>query len=114
MKDLRVRTKEFALMVIRLYIGLPKSTEAQVLGKQMLRAGTSVGAHYREAEHARSNAEFTSKLEGGLQELGETEYWLELLEAAEIVPAERLTEIKQEANELTAILLTCIKKAKGK
>ncbi len=58
---------------------LPKTTEAQVLGKQVLRSGTSVGAHYREACRAKSNADFISKIEGGLQELEETVYWLELL-----------------------------------
>ncbi len=72
MKDLASRTKGFALRVIRLYAALPKSTEAQVLGKQLLRSGTSVGAQYREAIRARSNAEFISKLEGGMQELEES------------------------------------------
>ena len=70
-EDLRTRTKRFALRVIRLYSSLPKKTEAQVIGKQLLRSGTSVGAHYREAVRSRSDAEFISKLEGGLQELEE-------------------------------------------
>lgn len=65
-KDLRVRTKEFALRIIRLYSNLPKSTEAQVLGKQVLRSGTSVGAHYRESQRAKSDADFISKIEGAL------------------------------------------------
>jgi four helix bundle protein len=78
-RDLQVRTKAFALRVVRLYCALPKTTEAQVLGKQVLRSGTSIGAHYREAMRARSPAEFVSKIEGGLQELEETSYWLELL-----------------------------------
>ena len=60
--DLRARTKAFALRIIRLYSALPKSTEAQVIGKHVLRSGTSVGAHYREGHRARSNAEFVSKL----------------------------------------------------
>ncbi|MFK7820013.1 MAG: four helix bundle protein, partial [Planctomycetaceae bacterium] len=77
MKDLKQRTKEFSLRVIRLYSNLPKPTEAQVMGKQLLRSGTSVGAHYREATRARSTAEFVSKLAGGHQELEETSYWLE-------------------------------------
>ena len=72
--DLKMRTKDFALRVIRLYSSLPKTTEAQVMGKQVLRSGTSVGAHYREATRARSPAEFTSKVEGGLQELEETSH----------------------------------------
>ena len=79
------RTRAFAVRVIRLYSALPKSTEAQVIGKQLLRAGTSVGAHYREAVRARSDAEFISKLEGGLQELEETRYWLELLRDVNIM-----------------------------
>ena len=70
-EDLKTRTKAFALRIIELYSSLPKSTEAQVLGKQVLRSGTSVGAHYRESIRARSNAEFISKLEGGMQELEE-------------------------------------------
>ena len=67
-RDLRVRTKAFALRIVRLYSALPKTTESQVLGKQMLRSGTSVGAHYREAKRARSAAEFVSKIEVGLQD----------------------------------------------
>jgi four helix bundle protein len=66
-QDLRKRTKEFALRIIRLYAALPKTTEAQVLGKQVLRSGTSVGAHYREACRAKSNADFISKIEGALR-----------------------------------------------
>lgn len=103
--DLRVRTKLFALRVIRLYSSLPQTTEAQVIGKQVLRSGTSVGAHYREAKRARSTTEFISKIEGGLQELEETSYWLELLVESDIVSAARLSELQHEAEELTAILL---------
>lgn len=84
-RDLRVRTKAFALAIVRLYVSLPKTTEAQVLGRQMLRSGTSPGAHYREATRARSTAEFVSKIEGALQELEETVYWVELLIEAGII-----------------------------
>ena len=112
MSDLKVQTKAFALRVIRLFVALPKSAVAQVLGKQIIRSGTSVGAHYREASRARSNAEFIRKIEGGLMELEETAYWLELLCEAEIVPAERLLPLQKEAEELTAILVTCVKNAK--
>jgi four helix bundle protein len=83
--DLRLRTKAFALRIIRLYGSLPKIIEAQVLGKQLLRSGTSVGAQYREAVRARSRAEFVSKIEAALQELEETLYWIELLADARIV-----------------------------
>ena len=71
-RDLRKRTKQFALRIIKLYASLPKSTEAQILGKLVVRSGTSVGAHYREAKRARSTAEFISKVEVALQELDET------------------------------------------
>lgn len=112
--DLRQRTKTFALRIIRLYVALPKSQEAQVLGKQVLKSGTSVGAHYREGCRARSDAEFISKLEGGLQELDETMYWLELLIESGIVPEARLGSLLDEANQLMAIIVTCVKNAKEK
>jgi four helix bundle protein len=86
-RDLRQRTKEFALQIIRLFSELPKTTEAQVLGKQVLRSGTSVGANYREAYRARSRAEFIAKCGDSLRELEETTYWLELLVDGKIVPA---------------------------
>jgi len=111
-ENLRGRTKKYALRVIRLYGSLPKTAEAQVIGKQLLRAGTSVGAHYREAFRARSNAEFISKIESGLQELEESLYWMELLIEAAIVPEARLAGLVTEANELTAILIACAKNAK--
>jgi four helix bundle protein len=77
--DLKVRTKDHALSVIRLFAELPKRAEAQIMGRQLLRSGTSVGAQYREGSRAKSNADFISKMEGSLQELEESEYWLELL-----------------------------------
>jgi four helix bundle protein len=83
-----------------------------VIGKQLLRSGTSVGAHYREATRARSDAEFISKLEGGLQELEESAYWVELLSESGIVAPARLTELQKETDELTAIFITCVKNAK--
>jgi len=111
-RDLRKRTKLFALRIIKLYASLPKSTEAQVIGKQVLRSGTSVGAHYREAKRARSTAEFISKIEGALQELDETIYWLELLTESGIVPQARLTNLKSEAEELMKMLVSSAKTAK--
>ena len=113
-QDLRKRTREFALRVIKLYAALPKTTEAQVLGKQILRSGTSVGAHYREACRAKSNADFISKIEGGLQELDETLYWLELLAEAEIVSPARLEPLTQETNELIAMFVSMAKGVKQK
>jgi four helix bundle protein len=110
--DLRDRTKAFALRIIRMYAILPKKVEAQVLGKQRLRSGTSVGAHYREACRARSRAEFVSKVEGGLQELAETVYWLELLSEGGLLPDGQFAELRAEADQLTAILVASAKTAK--
>ena len=103
-RDLRARTKQFALRVIKMYVALRRNEIARVLGHQAVRSGTSVGAHYREACRARSVAEFISKLEGGLQELDETSYWLELLVESGQVKKTRLEDLQHEANELTAIL----------
>ena len=114
MKDLKMRTKEFALRIIRLYSALPKTTDAQVIGKQLLRSGTSVGAHYREGIRARSDAEFVSKIEGGLQELEESCYWMELLIESGLFPESKLSDLIKEAGELIAILTTCAKKVKEK
>jgi four helix bundle protein len=111
--DLRVRTKQFALRVIRLFSALPKRIEAEVIGKQVLRSGTSVGANFREAHRARSNAEFVSKLGDCLKELEETCYWLELLGDAEIISSDRLAALQDECNQLIAILTTISKKVKA-
>src|ERR1051325_4643463 len=113
-QDLRQRTKKFALRIIKLYVAPPKTTEAQVLGKQILRSGTSVGAHYREACRAKSDADFISKIEGALQELDETLYWLELLIEAKIVTADRLQPLLRESNELIAMFVTMAKGVKQK
>jgi four helix bundle protein len=112
-QDLRLRTRKFALRIIRLYSALPTSIEAQVMGKQILRSGTSVGAHYREAFRAKSNPDLINKLQGALQELEETTYWLELLEEGNIVAAAQLGPLRQEADELTAIFVTVVKKLKS-
>ena len=111
-QDLKVRTSEFALRIIRMYVRLPKTTEAQVLGKQVLRSGTSVGAHYREGHRAKSDADVVNKFEGLLQELDETDYWLDLLVKAGIVPAQTLEPLIKETNELIAIFVTIVTKIK--
>lgn len=110
--DLRERTTEFALRIVKLYQSLPKSTEAQVLGKQVLRSGTSVGAQYRESQRAKSDADFINKLESVLQEADETAFWLELIVRAGIMPAERLEPLRKEIDELIAILTTIVTKVK--
>lgn len=96
MEDLRKRTKDFAVRVVKMYTKLPKTTEAQILGKQVLRSGTSVAANYREASRARSDAEFISKLGIVEQELDETIFWFELLVESEIVPERLLAELFME------------------
>ena len=112
-RDLAERTKLFARRVIRLYVALPHEPVAQVLGQQALRAGTSVGANYREATRARSRAEFIAKIGECLKEADETLYWLELLSDEQIVVASRLAPLIQETNELVSILVTISKRTKG-
>jgi four helix bundle protein len=111
-KDLRQRTKEFGLQIVRMFSGLPKTTEAQVLGKQVLRSGTSIGANYREAYRARSRAEFIAKCGDSLRELEETAYWLELLVDGKIVPPDKVSIVRQECDELIAIFVTILKRSK--
>ena len=113
---LRERTKQYALRIIRLYSSLrklPDNGVLSVLGKQFLRSGTSVGAHYCEACRARSRAEFLSKIEGGLQELEETRYWLELLVESQSVDQARLKPLQEETRELVAIFVASTKTAKA-
>ncbi len=112
--DLKDRTKRFALQIIKMFSTLPKNAEAQVLGKQILRSGTSVGANYREAYRSRSKAEFIAKAGDCLKELEETAYWFELLVESGIVPEKHLAGMQKECNELTAIFVTIIIKSKGK
>lgn len=111
--DLRERTKQFAIRVIRLYSRLPKTTEAQVIGKQVLRSGTSVGANYREAYRARSKAEYIAKAGDVLREAEETAYWFELLIDTGIVSSGKLDQLQKECSELIAIFVTSLRKAKS-
>src|SRR6266498_2063405 len=93
-RDLKPRTKAFALRIIRMYSKLPKNdTVAQVLGKQVLRSSTSVGANYREGSRGRSKAEFISKIGDCLKEIEETEYWLELLVDSGCVPSANMADL---------------------
>jgi four helix bundle protein len=112
--DLADRTKLYARRIIRLVSCLPKSVVAQVLGKQVLRSGTSVGANYREASRARSKAEFIAKMGDCLKELGESEYWLDLLSEENVVPPAKLAPLLEETRELIAIFVTSIKTARGR
>jgi four helix bundle protein len=112
---LRNRTKKFASGCIQLFIKLPKQREeVHVLGKQLLRSGTSVAAHAREASRARSEAEFCSKLEGALGEADESQLWLELLQEDCAIRDERLPLLHREAGELMAIFITMVNRTKNK
>ena len=114
-EDLRTRAKVFAALVIRLYVKLPNNREeTRVCGKQLLRAGTSVAAHVREASRSRSDAEFISKLGGALQEADESQLWLELLNEECGVDSSHTKPIHQEAGELIAIMTTITRKTKDK
>ena len=111
-KGLEARTKRFALQVIELFSTLPHSPVAQVLGRQLLRSGTSVGAQYREAMRGKSLADFISKMEGSLQEIEETRYWLELLLESGTLSEDRITPVKKEADELVAMFVASVRTAK--
>jgi four helix bundle protein len=111
---LRDRTHDFAVRIVRMYSALPVAVEAQTIGKQAFRSGTSVDAHYREACRAKSDADFVSKIEGALPEPDETAYWLGRLVSCEVVKRKRMEPLLQETNELTAILVTSSRKVKAK
>jgi len=112
-QDLKARTKQFALRILRLYRSLPAKEEARILGKQLLRSGTSVGANYRAACRARSRTEFIARLGIVLEEADETIFWLELLLEGGIIKHEKLDALLKEAEELTSIFVTSICTAKG-
>lgn len=112
-QDLKIRTKNFALRVMRLVGALPERDQVcRVIGNQVLRSGTSIGANYREASRARSTREFVAKIGDCLKEAAETEYWLELLVEGDRIPEAKLDSLLQETRELIAILTTIDKNAK--
>lgn len=114
-EEFRGRAKGFASMMIRLFVTLPKGREeVRILGKQLLRSGTSVAAHIREASRARSDAEFCSKLEGALQEADESQLWLELLREDCAVHDAMLIDAHREAGEIIAICITMVNRTKQK
>ena len=112
--DLRTRTRDFAVRIMNLSGALPRTMPGQKLSSQLFRSGTSVGAHYREACRAKSNADFVNKIEGALQELDETSYWLELLVESGSLEKERLAPLLLETSELTAIFVTMVKRVKAR
>jgi four helix bundle protein len=111
--ELRKRTKNYASLIVRLFVALPKQQpEAQVIGRQLLRSGTSVAANFREASRARTSSEFISKLEICIQEADETDLWLELLRDDCGIQAEKVKDLLVETNELISIFVTMVKRTK--
>ncbi len=113
-EGLKKRTKEFAKRVINLCRQLPDNREARLIGNQLFRAGTSVGANYRAACRARSKADFIAKLGLVLEEADESLYWLEILDESGMTKAELVKPLMAEANELVAIFVASLNTAKGK
>ena len=111
--DLKLRTKSFAVRVVRLYQSLPRREEARIVGNQLLRSATSVAANYRAACGGRFRNEFIAKLGIVLEEADETVFWLELLLDTDIVDGTNLRNLIAEANELTSIFVTSLRTAKG-
>jgi four helix bundle protein len=111
-QELRDKTKKFAIRIVRLFQALPKSTEAQVMGKQLLRCGTSVAANYRAVCRARSKAEFIARVGVVAEEADESVLWLELLEETKVLSSSQLSDISKEARELAAIFSASQKTAR--
>jgi len=112
-EGLQARTRRFALRIIKLFRSLPRTEEARILGKQVLRSGTSIGANYRAAGRSRSRTEFVAKLGIVLEEADETAFWLELMRDAEIFPDLKLRDLVKEANELVSIFVSSVRRAKA-
>jgi four helix bundle protein len=110
-EELKARTKEFALRIIKLIGALPKTIEGRAIANQLVRCGTSVAANYRATCRARSRSEFIAKLGVVLEEADETQLWLELIIAGKLLPAKRVQPLLDEANELVAIFVSSRKSA---
>ncbi len=113
-QDLRKRLKAYALRILKLYDSLPKSGSVHIISHQLVRSGTSPAAQYREACRANSNADFISKIEGALQELDESDGWLELLVDGNYVSEAKLRPLRDETNELISIFVTIVNKVKAR
>lgn len=111
--ELKTRTKKFGLRVIRLVESLPSMQTARTIGNQLLRSGMSVGANYRAACRGRSKADFVAKAGISLEEADECLYWMEMLQEAGIIPADKLKDLMNEADELVAIFTASIKTARA-
>jgi len=109
---MKLRTKKFAIRIVSVVRSLPRTREGDVIGKQLLRSGTAVAANYRAVCRSRSHSEFISRMSVAVEEADETVFWLELLGDTGVVPAERLTVLLKEANELLAICAASLRTAK--
>jgi four helix bundle protein len=109
--ELKARTKQFALRIIKLVAAMPKNIEGRAIANQLVRCGTSVAANYRSACRARSRVEFVAKLGVVLEEADETQLWLELIIEAKLIPVKRVQPLLDEASELVAIFVTSRKSA---
>jgi len=111
--ELKDRTKRFALRIMKLVDALPQSTAGWAIGKQLIRAGTSVGANYRAACRGRSKAEFAAKLGIVIEEADECGYWLELIMDGDLLPRPQVEPLHKEANELAAIFVASVRTTKN-
>ena len=111
-ETMKLRTKQFAIRIVGVARTLPRTREGDVIGRQLLRSGTAVAANYRAVCRARSHAEFISKISIVVEEADETVFWLELLADTEIIPAQKLSLLMKEANELLAICAASLRTAK--
>ena len=110
--NLKERTKQFSMDIVSLVVELPRNLTAQTLGKQILRSGTSVGANYRAACRAKSQADFINKVAIVIEEADETQFWLELMVTSDIVKRDKALKLWKEADELIKIMTTSSKTAK--
>jgi|SRR5208283_2148524 len=111
--ELKARTKSFAIRIVTLFRSLPRSPDAQTLGKQLLRSGTSVAANYRSVCRSRSRAEFIARMGVVMEEADESAFWLELLSETGVLKAERTGNLLKEANELVAIFGASLRTSKA-
>lgn len=113
-QDLRKRLNEYSLRILKLYDSLPKTGSVHIITHQLARSGTSPGAQYREACRAKSDADFISKIEGAIQELDESDYWIVLLGLGGHVPEKRLYPLIKETDELISMFVTMVNRVKAR
>lgn len=111
-EEMEERTKRFALRIIKLAAALPRDRQGDILGRQVLKSGTSIGANYREAGHASSRKHFITLIEISQREAAETVYWLELIAESNMMGKTRMTPLIDESRQLLAILTSTIRSAK--